>query len=143
MQRAGSIGECFCRNQIASRDDEGRGKARSQFGGEDRRHPAGSDDGDSLVHVARVRKLILACAAKQRRNGLDCYTLFCQPNSLLEWRNWQTHGTQNPATFTGHVGSTPTSSTTENRLDALAHFCSRRKPPAVAWEQTTARSTDH
>jgi hypothetical protein len=30
---------------------------------------------------------------------------------LLEWRNWQTHGTQNPATFTGHVGSTPTSST--------------------------------
>ena len=31
---------------------------------------------------------------------------------MLEWRNWQTHGTQNPATFTGHVGSTPTSSTT-------------------------------
>ena len=30
---------------------------------------------------------------------------------MLEWRNWQTHGTQNPATFTGHVGSTPTSST--------------------------------
>jgi hypothetical protein len=25
-----------------------------------------------------------------------------------KWRNWQTHGTQNPATFTGHVGSTPT-----------------------------------
>ena len=31
--------------------------------------------------------------------------------NALEWRNWQTHGTQNPATFTGHVGSTPTSST--------------------------------
>ncbi len=30
---------------------------------------------------------------------------------LLEWRNWQTHGTQNPAPFIGHVGSTPTSST--------------------------------
>jgi hypothetical protein len=30
---------------------------------------------------------------------------------LLEWRNWQTHGTQNPAFFTEHVGSTPTSST--------------------------------
>lgn len=29
----------------------------------------------------------------------------------LEWRNWQTHGTQNPAFFTEHVGSTPTSST--------------------------------
>ncbi len=29
----------------------------------------------------------------------------------LEWRNWQTHRTQNPATFTGHEGSTPSSST--------------------------------
>ncbi len=29
----------------------------------------------------------------------------------LEWRNWQTHGTQNPASFTRYVGSTPTSST--------------------------------
>ena len=32
-------------------------------------------------------------------------------HSRLEWRNWQTHGTQNPATFTGHEGSTPSSST--------------------------------
>ena len=32
-------------------------------------------------------------------------------NKLLEWRNWQTHGTQNPAAFTGHEGSTPSSST--------------------------------
>jgi hypothetical protein len=31
---------------------------------------------------------------------------------LPEWRNWQTHGTQNPAFFTEHVGSTPTSGTT-------------------------------
>jgi hypothetical protein len=31
---------------------------------------------------------------------------------LLEWRNWQTHGTQNPALFTEHEGSTPSSSTT-------------------------------
>ena len=30
---------------------------------------------------------------------------------MLEWRNWQTHGTQNPAAFTGHEGSTPSSST--------------------------------
>ena len=29
----------------------------------------------------------------------------------LEWRNWQTHGTQNPASFTGYEGSTPSSST--------------------------------
>ena len=35
-------------------------------------------------------------------------------NDLLEWRNWQTHGTQNPALFTEHVGSTPTSSTTDS-----------------------------
>ncbi len=34
-------------------------------------------------------------------------------DSRLEWRNWQTHGTQNPAFFTEHVGSTPTSSTTD------------------------------
>jgi hypothetical protein len=34
---------------------------------------------------------------------------------LLEWRNWQTHGTQNPAPFTGHVGSTPTSSTINSK----------------------------
>src|SRR5215470_11847358 len=34
-----------------------------------------------------------------------------KPTAALEWRNWQTHGTQNPAPFTGHVGSTPTSST--------------------------------
>lgn len=34
------------------------------------------------------------------------------PTLQPEWRNWQTHGTQNPATFTGHVGSTPTSGTT-------------------------------
>src|SRR5262245_40299569 len=31
--------------------------------------------------------------------------------SALEWRNCQTHGTQNPAPFTWHVGSAPTSST--------------------------------
>jgi hypothetical protein len=30
---------------------------------------------------------------------------------LLEWRNWQTHGTQNPAPFIGHESSTLSSST--------------------------------
>jgi hypothetical protein len=30
---------------------------------------------------------------------------------LPEWRNWQTHGTQNPASFTGYEGSTPSSGT--------------------------------
>ena len=32
---------------------------------------------------------------------------------MLEWRNWQTHWTQNPAPLTGHEGSTPSSSTSE------------------------------
>ncbi len=31
---------------------------------------------------------------------------------MLEWRNWQTHWTQNPAPVTGHEGSSPSSSTT-------------------------------
>jgi len=37
----------------------------------------------------------------------------------LEWRNWQTHGTQNPAGFTSHVGSTPTSSTNNRAADHI------------------------
>ena len=41
---------------------------------------------------------------------MRCYTRVVSRPSL-EWRNWQTHGTQNPAFFTEHVGSTPTSST--------------------------------
>ena len=32
--------------------------------------------------------------------------------SLPEWRNWYTHQTQNLASFTAHVGSSPTSGTT-------------------------------
>ena len=45
-----------------------------------------------------------------RTPGAKCGKLK-QVKHLLEWRNWQTHGTQNPATFTGHEGSTPSSST--------------------------------
>jgi hypothetical protein len=43
------------------------------------------------------------------RKTSGCYTE-CEIQKL-EWRNWQTHGTQNPAAFTGHEGSTPSSST--------------------------------
>jgi hypothetical protein len=39
----------------------------------------------------------------------------------LEWRNWQTHGTQNPAGFTSHVGSTPTSSTNLNHSNLATY----------------------
>ena len=40
-----------------------------------------------------------------------CDTKYWFLLDVPEWRNWQTHGTQNPAPFTGHVGSTPTSGT--------------------------------
>jgi ADP-ribose pyrophosphatase YjhB (NUDIX family) len=48
----------------------------------------------------------------------------------LEWRNWQTHGTQNPAPFTGHVGSTPTSSTIHShntRPDLNGELCANQR----------------
>ena len=45
---------------------------------------------------------------------LGIYGKLKRVRALLEWRNWQTHGTQNPAPFIGHVGSTPTSSTKPN-----------------------------
>src|SRR5579871_4261949 len=48
-----------------------------------------------------------------------CYT----EETGLEWRNWQTHGTQNPAPFTGHEGSTPSSST--NQFTNLGVFWGR------------------
>lgn len=37
---------------------------------------------------------------------------------VAEWRNWQTHQTQNLASFTRRVGSTPTSATTFTRFPA-------------------------
>lgn len=46
----------------------------------------------------------------------------------LEWRNWQTHRTQNPAFFTERVGSTPTSSTkTPVLLSAAKSLATARK----------------
>jgi hypothetical protein len=48
-------------------------------------------------------------------------------HSKLEWRNWQTHGTQNPATFTGHVGSTPTSSTIEQDNPSIRLHVQRKR----------------
>ena len=41
---------------------------------------------------------------------------------MLEWRNWQTHGTQNPASFTGYEGSTPSSSTNRRQQRSLLVF---------------------
>lgn len=79
-----------------------------------------SDDGDCLIHKrkcgseadfivrARIGELVLQGGWQGITRLLYSVLSFAQ---ALEWRNWQTHGTQNPATFTGHVGSTPTSST--------------------------------
>ena len=53
---------------------------------------------------------------------------------LLEWRNWQTHGTQNPALFTEHEGSTPSSST------SLASV-SRRRRRRQSHQRATTFST--
>src|SRR5215831_16599525 len=60
-------------------------------------------------------------------------------NHLLEWRNWQTHGTQNPAPFTGHVGSTPTSSTINlNDLDVLPPFLPSGLPAHLSCDLSCA-----
>ena len=52
--------------------------------------------------------------------NLDSTAVILLIFTLLEWRNWQTHGTQNPAGFTSHVGSTPTSSTSVHQLLSLS-----------------------
>jgi hypothetical protein len=41
---------------------------------------------------------------------------------LPEWRNWQTHGTQNPASFTGYEGSTPSSGTSYVLRRRMSNF---------------------
>ena len=43
---------------------------------------------------------------------------------MLEWRNWQTHGTQNPASFTRYEGSTPSSSTINSDAPGGLTACS-------------------
>jgi hypothetical protein len=59
-------------------------------------------DGKKECSTESTHAFMVACYACDRKS---------ERRQQLEWRNWQTHGTQNPATFTGHVGSTPTSST--------------------------------
>ena len=66
---------------------------------------------DGLFEAVRV-----ICVVRRRTRGpayasLGRQDILSFKGSALEWRNWQTHGTQNPALFTEHVGSTPTSST--------------------------------
>ena len=39
---------------------------------------------------------------------------------MAEWRNWQTHRTQNPALFTEREGSTPSSATNPQKTASIA-----------------------
>ena len=65
-----------------------------------------------------------------------------------EWRNWYTHQTQNLASFTAHVGSSPTSGTTHlrrysNRANiaglTLRFYLYKTRPGA----ETIRQSEDH
>src|SRR5437762_13134354 len=60
----------------------------------------------------------------------------------LEWRNWQTHGTQNPASFTGYEGSTPSSSTIENLGGSLFGRQPSKQEEVPAAERATIRQQD-
>ena len=70
-------------------------------------------------------------ADKRQTRTKRAIAVFFSCNSLiilvLEWRNWQTHGTQNPAPFTGHEGSTPSSSTI--KCDNLGVSCDAGASP--------------
>src|SRR2546425_12700922 len=55
--------------------------------------------------------LTLLPDSEGKRGGLPPGSEAWDTGSELEWRNWQTHGTQNPAPFTGHESSTLSSST--------------------------------
>src|SRR5260370_17364283 len=78
------------------------------------RSPRGTSDRvREFVTAPRLRFLAVAgfqpaCSGTGNRGNAPCYTRSVFPRALPKWRNWQTHGTQNPATFPGHVGSTPT-----------------------------------
>ena len=56
---------------------------------------------------------------------------------MLEWRNWQTHWTQNPAPFTGHEGSTPSSSTNRPPDSSVLGHCLVQAHPGFAGSSRT------
>ena len=67
----------------------------------------------------RIEPLLTARQARQREMHAEAvYTRVWHNEVRLEWRNWQTHGTQNPAPFTGHESSTLSSSTRGSRMTA-------------------------
>ena len=66
---------------------------------------------DSALPSARNRAARLADPGDGSLPGARRGRVPTASRGTLEWRNWQTHWTQNPAPFTGHEGSTPSSST--------------------------------
>jgi hypothetical protein len=85
-----------------------------------------------LRAVGFARSAVCIQGSSTQGQGRWVRLLYCSCSKALEWRNWQTHGTQNPATFIGHVGSTPTSSTTDfgyfNDLLELTRIPVRGRP---------------
>ena len=85
--------------------------------------------GNTAVEMANLRKMSKRFLRTTTRTTtvrlVQMYDKLKGVKVLLEWRNWQTHGTQNPAPFIGHVGSTPTSSTTKcvSIITGQRHLC--------------------
>src|SRR5947207_15028940 len=69
-----------------------------------------------MPYTAALRVLNSAIQEGSTPSIAEIRVAILNANLTLEWRNWQTHGTQNPATFTGHEGSTPSSSTINSIL---------------------------
>ena len=74
------------------------------------------------------------CRNQPRPSEQLCGCEFDRPDmrpaesTMLEWRNWQTHWTQNPAPFAGHEGSTPSSSTKPDSSGAAARMTGSAEP---------------
>jgi hypothetical protein len=58
-----------------------------------------------------LKRLSLGTVVTIRLWCFEAVAVILITGTALEWRNWQTHGTQNPAELRLHEGSTPSSST--------------------------------
>lgn len=76
-----------------------------------------------------VQKVMHGAAHRHSESGSAGYVIVHRDGklsvralSVAEWRNWQTHQTQNLAFFTERVGSTPTSATNRTTKKNIARF---------------------
>ncbi len=60
----------------------------------------GSDHQIAVTQLAFFHESLLRTVLAESRGRSECYTRTESAFFGLEWRNWQTHGTQNPAAFT-------------------------------------------